>query len=114
MDVSGSSFFTEFSLSSCLSDALRVKRSVLLFTEEGGFNTAIKMQIDTFLFSYSLMHKKTDKSVFNFFIYKKFKKQLDFLICILSGDFFNESSKEFWKNSNFEKMRAGFLSLVFS
>ena len=24
---------------------------------------------------YSLMHKKTDKSIFKFFIYKKFKKQ---------------------------------------
>ena len=53
MGVSGSSFFTEFSLSSCLRDALRVKRSVLLFTEEGGFNTAIKMEIDTFLFSFA-------------------------------------------------------------
>ena len=58
---------------------------------------------------YSLMHKKTEKSISRFFIYKKFKKQFYFFTCILTGYFFNESPKEFWKNSNFENMRANFL-----
>ena len=55
------------------------------------------------------MHKKTDKSIFKFSIYKKFKIQLYFFTCILPGYVFNECPKEFWKNSNFENMRAGFL-----
>jgi hypothetical protein len=54
------------------------------------------------------MHKKTDKSIFRFFIYKKFKKQFYFFTCILPGYVFNESPKEFWKKSNFENIRAGF------
>ena len=60
-------------------------------------------------FRYSLMHKKTEKCILRFFIYKKFKKQFYFFTCILPGYVFNESPKEFWKNSNFENMRAGFL-----
>ena len=55
------------------------------------------------------MHKKTDKSTFNFFYLKKFKKQLYFFTCILPRYVFNECSKEFWKNSNFENMRASFV-----
>ena len=55
------------------------------------------------------MHKKTEKSILRLFIYKKFKKQFYFFICILPGHVFNESLKEFWKNSNFENMRANFL-----
>ena len=58
---------------------------------------------------YSLMHKKTEKSILRLFIYKKFKKQFYFFTCILPGYVFNESPKEFCKNSNFENMRAGFL-----
>ena len=59
---------------------------------------------------YSPMHKKTEKSISRFFIYKKFKKQFYFFTCILPGYVFNESPKEFWKNSNFENMRANFIS----
>ena len=59
--------------------------------------------------AYSVMHKKTDKSIFRCFIYKMFKKQFHFFTCILPGYVFNESIKEFWKNRNFENMRAGFL-----
>ena len=55
---------------------------------------------------YSLMHKKTDKSIFKIFIYKKFKKQFYFFTCILPDYVFHESSKEFWKMSHFENMRA--------
>ena len=55
------------------------------------------------------MHRKKDKSILKDFIYKKFKKQLYFFTCILLGYVFNKSPKEFWKNSNFENMRAGFL-----
>ena len=55
------------------------------------------------------MHKKTEKSILRFFIYKKFKKQFYFFTCILPGYVFNESPKEFWKNSNFENMRANFI-----
>ena len=54
------------------------------------------------------MHKKTEKSILRFFIYKKFKKQFHFFTCILPSYVFNESTKEFWKNSNFENMRANF------
>ena len=55
------------------------------------------------------MHKKTEKSMLRFFIYKNFKKQFHFFTCILPGYVFNESPKEFWKNSNFENMRANFI-----
>ena len=54
------------------------------------------------------MHKKTEKSILRFFIFKKFKKQF-FLTCILHGYVFNESPNKFWKNSNFENMRANFI-----
>ena len=40
---------------------------------------------------------------------KSSKKQFHFFTCILPNYVFNESQKEFWKNSNFENMRAGFL-----
>jgi hypothetical protein len=45
----------------------------------------------------------------NIFIYKKFKKQFEFFTCILPGHLFHENPKEFWKNSHFENIRAGFL-----
>ena len=51
------------------------------------------------------MHKKTEKSILRFLIYKKFKKQFYFFACILPSYVFNESLKEFWKNSNFEYMK---------
>ena len=51
------------------------------------------------------MHRKTEKVYLDFFIYKKFKKQFYFFTCILPGYVFNESPKEFWRNSNFEYMK---------
>ena len=48
---------------------------------------------------YSLMHKKTEKV----------QKQFYFFTSILPGYVINERPKEFWKNSNFEKMRANFI-----
>ena len=40
---------------------------------------------------------------------KSSKKQFYFLICILPEYVSHENLKEFWKNSHFENMRAGFL-----
>ena len=57
---------------------------------------------------YSLMHKKTDKSVFKNCISEKLRKQLYFLTCILPDYVFHESPKEFWKNNHFENVRAIF------
>ena len=41
-------------------------------------------------------------------ISEKFRKQHNFLTCILPDYVFHESLKEFWKNKHFEKMRASF------
>ena len=57
---------------------------------------------------YSVMHKKTDKSISKNCINEKFRKQLYFLTCILPDYVFHESPKEFWKNNHFENMRASF------
>ena len=46
------------------------------------------------------------------FVKKKFRKQFYLLTCILPDYVFHESFKEFWQNSHFEKMRAGFLKGV--
>ena len=46
------------------------------------------------------------------FISKKFRKQFYFLTCILPDYVFHETGKEFWQNSYFENMRAGFLKSV--
>ena len=43
------------------------------------------------------------------FVSKKFRKQFYFLTYILPDYVFHESLKEFWQNSHFENMRAGFL-----
>ena len=52
--------------------------------------------------------KKQKKVSSNFLLIKSSRNNFIFYL-YLSGYVFNESSKEFWKNSNFEKMRAGFL-----
>ena len=59
--------------------------------------------------SYSLMRKKIDKTIFKNCISEKFRKQSNFLICISSDYVFHESPKKFWKNNHFENMRASFL-----
>ena len=46
---------------------------------------------------------------YQFFINKKFKKILYFLICILPNYAPHEITKEFWKNSQFENMMTDFL-----
>ena len=46
------------------------------------------------------------------FVSKKFRKQFYFLTYILPDFVFHESLKEFWQNSYFENMRAGFLKGV--
>ena len=46
---------------------------------------------------YSPMHKKTEKSISIFFIYKKFKKQFYFFTCILPGMFLMKAQKNFRK-----------------
>ena len=43
---------------------------------------------------------------------KKFREQFYFLTYILPDNVFHESIKEFWQNSHFENMRAGFLKVV--
>ena len=56
------------------------------------------------------MRKKPELSIFKNCISEMFRKQLYFFTCILPDYVFHESSKEFWRNSHFENMRAGFLS----
>ena len=46
------------------------------------------------------------------FVSKKFREQFYFLTYILPDNVFHESIKEFWQNSHFENMRAGFLKVV--
>ena len=55
--------------------------------------------------------RKTQNYIQNF-VSKKFRKQFYFLTCILPDYVFHESLKEFWQNSHFENMRAGFLKGV--
>ena len=43
---------------------------------------------------------------------EKFIKQFYLFTCILPDYVSHDSSKEFWKNSHFENMRAGFLKGV--
>ena len=56
------------------------------------------------------MHKKQKKQYQDFLFIKSSKNNFIFFTCILPGYVFNESPKEFWKNSNFENMRANFIS----
>ena len=46
---------------------------------------------------------------YQFFIKKKLKQTFCFPTCILPNYVPHEITKEFWKNSHFENMRAGFL-----
>ena len=59
--------------------------------------------------SYRLLHQNRDKSKSKNFINGKFKKWFYFLTCISPDYVSHESSKEFWKNSHYWNMRAGFL-----
>ena len=58
---------------------------------------------------YSLMRKKTDKTIIKKCNSVKFRKQRNFFTCISPDYVFHESPKEFWKNNHFENMRASFL-----
>ena len=63
----------------------------------------------SFVVNWRLIGNENDKSFFKNVIIKKFKKQFHFFICILPDHLSHKSSKEFWKNSHFENMRADFL-----
>ena len=65
-----------------------------------------------FLFVYVInsdLKRKAQNYIQNFVSNKKFRKQFYFLTCILPNYVFHEILKEFWQNSHFENMRAGFL-----
>ena len=53
--------------------------------------------------------KRIRQKFYQFFINEKVKKILYFFICILPNYVPHEITKEFWKNSHFEKMTAGFI-----
>ena len=61
--------------------------------------------IETYTLSAYKCHKGNSKKV----ISKKFRKWFHSCTCILPDYVSDESSKEFWKNSHFENLRAGFL-----
>ena len=64
---------------------------------------------EVLLKAYSLMHKKPESSIFKNCISEMFRKQLYFFTWILPDYVFHESPKEFWKNNQFEHIRASFL-----
>ena len=53
--------------------------------------------------------KRIRQKFYQFFINEKFKKILNFFTCILPNYVPHEITKEFWKNSHFENVRADFL-----
>ena len=53
------------------------------------------------LHEYSLMRKKTDKTIIKKCNSVKFRKQRNFVTCISPDYVFHESPKEFWKNNHF-------------
>ena len=57
----------------------------------------------------SLSNWKQYKFEFNFLCNKKFKIWFDFFTCILPDNVAHDITKEFWRNSHFEKITAGFL-----
>ena len=60
-------------------------------------------------FKQSLIRNESDKIRFKNFIIIKEQETILFFICILPDYVSHESSKEFWRNSYFEHMRADFL-----
>ena len=56
--------------------------------------------------------KSTKIYVFKNVVSEKFTKHFYIFTCILPDFVSHESLKEFWKNSHFENMRAGFLKGV--
>ena len=57
----------------------------------------------------TLFRNEKHKIIFKIVISEKFRKQFCFFTCILPDYVFHKSPIEFWKNSRFENMRAGFL-----
>ena len=55
------------------------------------------------------MRKKPELSIFKNCISEMFRKKLNFFTYILPDYVFHESPKEFWKNNQFEHIRASFL-----
>ena len=58
---------------------------------------------------YRPVREKYDLSKLKIFINKKFGKTFYFFTCILLDYVAHDITKEFWKNSHFENMTAGFL-----
>ena len=58
---------------------------------------------------YRPVRKKYDSFKLKIFINKKFWKTFHFFTCILSDYVAHDITEEFWKNSHFENMTAGFL-----
>ena len=58
---------------------------------------------------YRPVRKKYDSFKLKIFINKKFWKPFYFFTCIWPDYVAHDITKEFWKNSNFENMTAGFL-----
>ena len=71
---------------------------------------AIAGKITRILKTYSWIKKH--KSIFKKFTYEKFINYFNFSTCIFPDYMGHESSIEFWKNSCFENMTAGFLKVV--
>ena len=66
---------------------------------------------------FAYCHVKTDRKwkaqkYINIFNYEKFRNRFKFFTCIFPDYMGHESSIEFWKNSCFENMAAGFLRAV--
>ena len=61
------------------------------------------------LIEYRPVRKKYDSFKLKIFINKKFWKTFCFFTCILPDYVAHDITKEFWKNSHFENMTAGFL-----
>ena len=59
--------------------------------------------------TYRPVRKKYDIFKLKIFINKKFWKTFYFFTCILTNYVAHDITKEFWKNSHFENMTAGFL-----
>ena len=69
-------------------------------------------QAEMFKYAETLFRNEKHKTIFKNVISEKFRKKIVLFTCILPDYVFHESPKEFWKNSHFENMRAGFLKGV--
>ena len=80
---------------------------MLIYTHEVFSNTQVT-QVPIYIKSDS---KRKAQNYIQNIVSKKFREQFYFLTYILPDNVFHESIKEFWQNSHFENMRAGFLKV---